>query len=285
MSGILPDESGSSAAGPPNQSGAGGVTHGDATEPTPGVTPSEPGFWDYTQSTLSAVGLAAGIVSAVGTGVAALLAATGIGLPAAAVIQTVAIAAGVVGAVASGTNVVITLGRVIAGDKNALDLGLDLIDFALALAGTIPGWGIIPTIIGLIFGGARFEWPSAGPGLSPQAGATFVVDGATISCPLAIPPAPVPKNFKVLPARKVKLRGACMANIKDTTTVVNIPIFGTCSAKPSPGGPLPCTPACVSWLPGHPTVLVEGSPALLGTCMVLCSAGGAFILIQHDGQM
>ena len=263
-------------------SGGGAVTHSEATEPSMIEVQTSPpkkqngldtfqtglSLFSMSASTASLTVKAASVAGAVPTGGITLF-----GYAASKVLDVVALGATVVNAGVS----------LVRGD---LEWG-DVAEVALATAGALP----VPVVsegasaLGIAYGAKRLSDKKAkakgGRGITQQAGATFVVDGALIMCPFGA----AVQSLKILPARRVK-RGALMANIQDCTTVVNIPLFGTCIAKPLPSGnPGPCTPACVSWLPGKPNVLVEGQPALLGTSMAICSAGGGTVIIQFDGQI
>lgn len=72
-----------------------------------------------------------------------------------------------------------------------------------------------------------------------------------------------------------------LATISDVT----LPTFGTCISTMNPAvasilastgvlTPQPCTPVITGmWLPGVPTVLIGGKPALNNTCKLMCAYG------------
>lgn len=105
----------------------------------------------------------------------------------------------------------------------------------------------------------------------------YVVDGAQLECTMGV----APGTLAVLPQHRVQLKGKGRANILDCKAFVNISSFGACTVT-SP--PKPCTPACVKWLGGKADFLVDGEPALLKSCKVVCSAGGGMISITDSGQ-
>jgi hypothetical protein len=104
----------------------------------------------------------------------------------------------------------------------------------------------------------------------------YVVDGAQLKCSLGVSPS----KLIVLPDRKEILTGKYKANITDCKPA-NIPPFGACKIT-SP--PKPCTPACIIWLGGKFDHKLQGIPALLDSCKVMCMAGGGIIEITDCGQ-
>jgi hypothetical protein len=86
------------------------------------------------------------------------------------------------------------------------------------------------------------------------------------------------------------------ANILDFAPITNIPPFGVCMSPANPTvaaataaalgvlTPMPCIPAPTGpWVPGAPTVLLCGSPALDDTCKLMCAYAGV-ISINFAGQ-
>ena len=108
-------------------------------------------------------------------------------------------------------------------------------------------------------------------------GLTYVVDGARLSCTLGAGPS----RLKVLPSRKIRLRGSLRANIGDSRPFVNIGSFGACKVTIPPK---PCAPACGMWLGGKSDVHVENLPALLSNATLICATEGGIIRIDNDGQ-
>ncbi|MGL4426675.1 MAG: DUF4280 domain-containing protein [Alphaproteobacteria bacterium] len=113
----------------------------------------------------------------------------------------------------------------------------------------------------------------------------WVCMGALVKCSCGAIPTPL----TVLPDKRVLVSKRPAANISDSKPFLNILPFGICS---SPGNPVvlamgqaPCTPVTVSpWLPGSPTVIVGGLPALNKTSKTFCVFGGA-IEVLFPGQV
>jgi hypothetical protein len=105
-----------------------------------------------------------------------------------------------------------------------------------------------------------------------------------------IPLVAVPKGPPVI------ISGRPAATIMDFAPLVNIATFGQCISPTNPvvvtatatasGVPTaaPCIPAIVTpWVPGAPTVLINGAPALNPTSTCQCTLGGT-IAITFPGQ-
>ena len=88
-----------------------------------------------------------------------------------------------------------------------------------------------------------------------------------------------------------------MANIMDNKSFVNILPFGMCSSMANPAvaaataaalgvlTPMPCIPVTIApWMPGSPTILVGGMPALTAQSKLMCNWGGV-IQIVFPGQV
>lgn len=103
-----------------------------------------------------------------------------------------------------------------------------------------------------------------------------------IQCPFGA----APGVLTVLPACKV-MSAAPVATIMDNKPMVNIPSFGMCSSLANPQvaaataaalgvlTPMPCIPIITApWVPGSPTVLVGGYPALNNSSKLICNWGG-----------
>lgn len=86
------------------------------------------------------------------------------------------------------------------------------------------------------------------------------------------------------------------ANIMDHAPIMNLPTFGMCNTPSNPVvaaataaalgvlTPMPCIPATSApWVPGSPTVMVGGMPALNNSCKCMCNWGGV-ISITSPGQ-
>jgi len=104
-------------------------------------------------------------------------------------------------------------------------------------------------------------------------GLTYVVDDARLSCTLGVGPS----RLKVLPSRKIRLRGSFRANISDSRPFVNTGSFGECNVTIPPK---PCVPACGMWLGGKSDVHLEKLPALLSNATLICVSGGGIIRIH-----
>jgi len=121
---------------------------------------------------------------------------------------------------------------------------------------------------------------------------TYVCNGANLKCMFGDSPA----SLTVLPTKMAQASSQEMANIMDYKPFVNIPTFGQCKSLANPTvaaatsanlgklQPMPCIPNTVSpWIPGEPTVLVKGMPALLDNCKLMCMWAG-MIEITSAGQ-
>lgn len=119
-----------------------------------------------------------------------------------------------------------------------------------------------------------------------------VTTGAVLQCSFGA----APSTLQVLPTGRVMAGGVPAATIQDQAPIVNIPPFGMCSSIANPTvasataaalgvlTPMPCVPATSApWLPGAPTVLVGGMPALDNTCKLMCLWAGV-IQIVSPGQ-
>lgn len=104
-----------------------------------------------------------------------------------------------------------------------------------------------------------------------------------------------PSTLNVLPMNKT-FAGAPAATIMDCNPMVNIPPFGMCMSIANPTvaaataaalgvlTPMPCIPVTVPWVPGSPTCMIGGMPALNNTSTCMCSWGGV-IQIGFPGQV
>lgn len=119
----------------------------------------------------------------------------------------------------------------------------------------------------------------------------LVTNGATLMCSFGM----APSTLAVLPASRV-FSGTPAANIGDCIPNTNIPPFGMCSSLANPSvasatsaamgvlTPQPCTPVIAgTWLPGSPTVMIGGKPAVNQTCKCMCAYAGV-IQITNPGQ-
>jgi len=116
--------------------------------------------------------------------------------------------------------------------------------------------------------------------------------GATTQCSFGM----APSTLMVLPQNRT-MTGPPDANIMDNKPLVNILPFGMCTSPANPTvaaataaalgvlTPMPCVPAIPGpWVPGSPTVLIAGMPALNNTSKLMCAYGGV-IQIVVPGQV
>lgn len=114
---------------------------------------------------------------------------------------------------------------------------------------------------------------------------------ATMMCSFGM----APSTLSVLPASRVLIEGKPAATIADCMTGANIPPFGMCTSMANPTvasatsaalgvlTPMPCVPVPSAWVPGSPTVLVGGKPALNQTSKCMCSWGGIIQITVPSG--
>lgn len=121
-----------------------------------------------------------------------------------------------------------------------------------------------------------------------------VCSGATLQCTFGL----APSTFMVLPSNTAAISTSMpIANIMDNKPMVNILPFGMCSSIANPNvtaataaamgvlTPMPCIPAIAApWMPGSPTVLIGGLPALNNFSKCMCQWGGMISIIL-SGQL
>jgi hypothetical protein len=120
----------------------------------------------------------------------------------------------------------------------------------------------------------------------------LLCSGAQLMCSFGV----APGVLNVLPANRTMVAGRPAANIMDDKPFVNIASFGMCSSLANPTvvaataaalgvlTPMPCVPTIPApWVPGSPTVLVGGLPALSNSSQCLCAYGGV-ITVMLPGQ-
>jgi len=118
-----------------------------------------------------------------------------------------------------------------------------------------------------------------------------VCAGAMLKCSFGL----APGTLAVLPANGV-MTAVPDATIMDNKPVLNIAPFGMCTSLANPSvaaataaalgvlTPMPCMPmTSAPWMPGAPTVLLGGLPALTAASKLICMAGGV-IEICMPGQ-
>lgn len=92
-----------------------------------------------------------------------------------------------------------------------------------------------------------------------------------------------PGNLQVTSNLTVSAQGQPIATVSDKAPMANIPVFGTCTMKPSISGFLPCVPAPTAWSGFVASVNLPGGNPLLKTSMLQCGCGG-MISFQDSGQ-
>jgi hypothetical protein len=118
-----------------------------------------------------------------------------------------------------------------------------------------------------------------------------VCAGANLQCSFGA----APSALAVLPVNRV-MTGAPAANIMDHVPLVNVMPFGMCNSPANPMvaaataaalgvlTPMPCIPMTTApWMPGAPTVMVGGMPALNNASKLMCQWGGV-IQVLVPGQ-
>lgn len=106
---------------------------------------------------------------------------------------------------------------------------------------------------------------------------------AIIKCSFGMAPTP----FVVTPERTVKAELMLMGNIMDMEPFKNIEPFGLCTSPLNPeviaaeGAPMPCVPAPITpWMSAALNVLVQGSPAIDQTAMLMCTWAGVINVME-----
>ena len=117
--------------------------------------------------------------------------------------------------------------------------------------------------------------------------------GATLQCTFGA----MPSSLVVVPKGSMIMAGGPLAaNILDHVPLVNIMPFGLCSSITNPAvasataaalgvlTPMPCVPVTTTpWVPGSPTVILNGAPALNNTSKCMCTWLGVISVI-NPGQ-
>lgn len=115
----------------------------------------------------------------------------------------------------------------------------------------------------------------------------LVVAGAMMTCIFGKVPVPL----IVVPEGSLVTAVTPAATIMDFVPMENIATFGVCNSPANPAclnptGTGPCIPATVApWVPGAPTVLINGMPALTNDSRCSCALGAPeCISIVEAGQ-
>jgi len=119
-----------------------------------------------------------------------------------------------------------------------------------------------------------------------------VVTGAMMTCTFGA----APSTLNVLPTTRVMISKMPAANIMANIPIANIPPFGVCMSMANPMvaaataaalgvlTPMPCIPVTAApWVPGSPTAMLGGMPALTNSCQCMCNWGGV-ITFSMPGQ-
>jgi uncharacterized Zn-binding protein involved in type VI secretion len=101
-----------------------------------------------------------------------------------------------------------------------------------------------------------------------------------------------PSTLIVEPESRVLVEGRPAANIEDNKPIANIPPFLMCISEANPTvaaataaamgvlTPMPCIPIVeLPWVPGAPTVLVGGMPALDNNSRCMCQWAGVISIV------
>jgi len=119
-----------------------------------------------------------------------------------------------------------------------------------------------------------------------------VTTGAQMMCSFGV----APSALNVLPTNRMMSSSMPAATIMDHVPMLNIMPFGMCMSLANPEvasataaalgvlTPMPCVPVTTApWVPGAPTLLIAGMPALDNTSKCLCNWAGV-IQILTPGQ-
>lgn len=121
----------------------------------------------------------------------------------------------------------------------------------------------------------------------------LMTTGAMMTCSFGA----APSALNILPTNRVMAGNLPAATIMDNIPGLNVPPFAMCSsmANPAVAGataaafgvltPMPCMPVPAGpWIPGVPTTLIGGMPALNDTCKLMCAWAGV-IQFTVPGQV
>ena len=116
-----------------------------------------------------------------------------------------------------------------------------------------------------------------------------VVATAMLTCPMGL----APSVLNVLPTKRTLVESKPVATVMDNIPFVNIPPFGLCTSLANPITaaqtaaalgvltPGTCTPVLPApWIPGSPTTLIGGVPALNNSCTCACAYGGVISIVN-----
>ena len=108
-----------------------------------------------------------------------------------------------------------------------------------------------------------------------------------------------PSSLTVIPqGAPVQAGGAMAATIQDNKPMANVAPFAMCTTPSNPQvaaatsaamgvlTPQPCIPMTTApWMPGSPTVLINGQPALTNSCTLMCQWGGVITISSPGSAM
>lgn len=113
--------------------------------------------------------------------------------------------------------------------------------------------------------------------------------GAQLTCIFGV----APSALTVLPVNRVLTSKNPAATIMENKPMVNILPFAMCTTPSNPQvaaataaalgvlTPQPCIPVITGpWMPGSPTVLIGGQPALNSNSQLMCAWGGVIKLVS-----
>ena len=119
----------------------------------------------------------------------------------------------------------------------------------------------------------------------------LVTNGAMMMCSFGLAPSTL-----VVPPTPIVMSCTLSSNILDCFPNTNMPPFVFCTSMANPAvaaatsaalgvlQPQPCTPVITgTWVPGSPTVMIGGKPAVNQTCKCMCAYAGV-IQITNPGQ-
>lgn len=101
-----------------------------------------------------------------------------------------------------------------------------------------------------------------------------------------------PSTLVVIPqGPPVMIENKPAATIMDHLPIANIVPFPTCIAPTNPAGmakivptPAPCIPVTTApWVPGSPTTMINGKPALCMGATLMCTAWAGVITVTNPG--
>lgn len=120
----------------------------------------------------------------------------------------------------------------------------------------------------------------------------LVVSNAMAMCTFGM----APSTLEVLPITMTTGCAMPAGNITSAIPFADVMPFAMCMSLANPAvaaataaafgvlTPMPCTPVTTSWVPGSPTVMLGGPPALDATSTCPCSFGGV-VMLTFPGEV